>query len=413
VRVFDFGTTERGHPFLVMELAQGETLSSVLAREGRMGAIRAVQMLLPVADGLRCAHDKGIVHRDVKPDNLFIAKDSFGRLQPKLIDFGIARVRQPAIEQRLTQEGVVLGSPAYMSPEQALGDESIDGRSDLWGMCVMLYEMICARMPFQNENYNALMQAILHQAPVPTHTLGAGDAELWLVIAKGLAKSAEARYANVTELGGALALWLHRHGVKEDICGNSIRALWLHPSHPQAAQGLCEIQVNPESVVQTETRIKRVVANADVQATTFVLRGRGALRRFRVALPKAWFPVLVGLVLFLGVAWAGGAWLWGGRPQGGSQARAPVGDAPPASSAPAPAGSPAQTSVPSPAASARAPAGAAGQVGERTPTPEPPAQGATGARAPAIAATAQRAAPAREVRAPRRDDKGAVRDYGF
>jgi serine/threonine-protein kinase len=136
-------------------------------------------------------------------------------------------VKQPLIDQRLTQVGVVMGSPGYMSPEQARGDNDVDERSDVWSTCVMLYEMLCGRMPFENPNYNALLQEILHQEPTPTHLLGAGDLELWHILACGLAKDREQRYANMTELGRALALWLYRRGINEDLCGNSIRALWL------------------------------------------------------------------------------------------------------------------------------------------------------------------------------------------
>lgn len=225
VRVFDFGWTTRGDPFLVMELAQGETLLKALHRESRIGAVRAVQLLLPICDGIRCAHEKGIVHRDIKPENVFLAADPFGRLQPKLLDFGIAKMEQR--EERLTQMGAVLGSPEFMSPEQARGDQDIDLRTDVWSTAVMLYEMITGVLPFKHQNYNALMQAILHDEPKPTTDYRAGDADLWRVIAKGLAKARDARWESMTEFGEALALWLYEHGVKEDVCGNSIRALWL------------------------------------------------------------------------------------------------------------------------------------------------------------------------------------------
>ena len=209
VRVFDFGWSSRGNPFLVMELVNGETLANVIAREGRIEPIRAVQMLLPVADGLRCAHEKGIVHRDIKPANVLVAADAFGRLQPKLLDFGIARLKQLPVEHRLTQAGVVMGSPAYMSPEQARGDEDVDERSDIWSLCVVLYEMISGDEPFRHTNYNALMQAILHQEPRSTVALGAGDAQLWQIIARGLAKDHAARWESMTDLGAALATWLY------------------------------------------------------------------------------------------------------------------------------------------------------------------------------------------------------------
>src|SRR5450755_2655315 len=228
VRVFDFGWTSRADPFLVMELVQGESLGAMLRREVRLPAILAVQIVLPLADGLRSAHDKGIVHRDVKPDNILIARDEFGRQQPKLLDFGIAKVDQQASEDRkLTQVGVVLGSPEYMSPEQALGREDIDHRTDVWALCVVLYESITGRLPWDRPNYNALMQAIIHEPAAATTEFSAGDSDLWRVIERGLQKNPDNRWASMTELGEALALWLYEHGVKEDISANSLRAVWL------------------------------------------------------------------------------------------------------------------------------------------------------------------------------------------
>lgn len=226
VRVFDFGWTRRGDPYLVMELVQGETLAAQLKRETRIPAIVAVQTLLPIVDGLRMAHDKGIIHRDIKPDNVFLAADALGRRQPKLLDFGIAKVDKQ-VDGRLTQMGAVLGSPDYMSPEQALGLDDIDERTDIWSLCVVLYEVITGALPFQKSNYNALMHAIINEPPTPSVEFSAGDQALWEVIERGLRKQRQDRFANVTELGEALALWLYEHGVKEDLSGNSVRAVWL------------------------------------------------------------------------------------------------------------------------------------------------------------------------------------------
>ena len=227
VRVFDFGWTSRGDPFLVMELVQGETLFVVLEREKRVDAIRAVQMILPIADGLRVAHDKHIIHRDIKPDNIFLATDALGRTQPKLFDFGIAKVDANAHDGKLTQVGAVLGSPEYMSPEQALGADDIDERTDVWSLSVVLYELVTGMVPFCKSNYNALMQSIIHDEPTPMPDHAAGDASLWVVVQRGLAKEREVRWADMTEFGEALALWLYEHGIKEDLSGNSIRAVWL------------------------------------------------------------------------------------------------------------------------------------------------------------------------------------------
>jgi len=227
VRVFDFGWTSRGDPYLVMELVQGETLFTMLEREKRINAIRAVQMLLPIADGLRLAHDKHIVHRDIKPDNILLATDALGRVQPKLFDFGIAKVDATAHEGKLTQVGAVLGSPEYMSPEQALGAEDVDGRTDVWSLSIVLYELVTGTVPFSKNNYNALMQSIIHDDPVPMPDDAAGDSSLWQIVERGLDKRPSQRWADMTEFGEALALWLYERGIKEDLSGNSIRAVWL------------------------------------------------------------------------------------------------------------------------------------------------------------------------------------------
>ncbi|MEO7033544.1 MAG: serine/threonine-protein kinase [Polyangiaceae bacterium] len=260
VRVFDFGWTSRADPFLVMELVQGESLGAMLRRELRLPAIQAVQLLLPLADGLRSAHDKGIVHRDVKPDNILIARDEFGRQQPKLLDFGIAKVDQTLAneDRKLTQEGVALGSPEYMSPEQALGREDIDHRSDVWALCVVLYESITGKVPWDRPNYNALMQCIIHEAAEPTTEFSAGDADLWRVIERGLAKNPDNRWSSMTELGEALALWLYEHGVKEDISANSLRAVWLDGSLSGVRMDLGSMMPRRDSKAATKEPFSKV-----------------------------------------------------------------------------------------------------------------------------------------------------------
>jgi serine/threonine-protein kinase len=227
VRVFDFGTTEHGDPFLVMELARGETLAALLRREKKLPPVQAVQLLLPLLDGLRCAHERGIVHRDIKPENVLIARDELGRVQPKLLDFGIAKLESAPNVSRLTQVGEVLGSPEFMSPEQARGSGDIDARTDIWSACVVLYEMLTGVLPFKLQNYNALMQAILHDEPIATLAFGVGDRELSHIVQKGLEKSRDKRWANMTELGEALAFWLYDQGIHEDVAGNSLKAQWL------------------------------------------------------------------------------------------------------------------------------------------------------------------------------------------
>jgi eukaryotic-like serine/threonine-protein kinase len=285
VRVFDFGWTRHGDPYLVMELVQGETLAAQVKREVRIPAIRAVQTLLPIVDGLRMAHDKGIVHRDIKPDNVFLAADALGRRQPKLLDFGIAKVDKQ-VDGRLTQVGAVLGSPDYMSPEQALGLDDIDERTDIWSLCVVLYEIITGTVPFQKPNYNALMHAIINEDPTPSVDCGAGDRSLWQVIQRGLRKQREDRFQTVTDLGEALALWLYEHGIKEDLSGNSIRAVWLDPALSIDGHELRSARPgNPDSgsIRNAVSRTPTLPAPSTFSAeTTLTLPPRAELRQKRV-----------------------------------------------------------------------------------------------------------------------------------
>jgi eukaryotic-like serine/threonine-protein kinase len=228
VRVFDFGRTRRGDPFIVMELLQGEDLGERIAREGRLSATLAVQLLLPIADALATAHAKRVIHRDLKPDNIFLS-ESDGRLEPKVVDFGIAKFELANQQHtpKLTQAGTVLGSPEYMSPEQARGIEDIDQRADVWAFSVVLYEAVTGSLPFYDASYNALLRRIIEDPPPSMLDFAAGDTELWAIVERGLEKDRDQRWQSMREIGERLALWLFSHGITEDVHGQSLRAAWL------------------------------------------------------------------------------------------------------------------------------------------------------------------------------------------
>jgi serine/threonine protein kinase len=232
VRVFDVGESEFGDPFIVMELLQGETLSSLLTR-GRLSGAYAVQLLLPIIDALGTAHARGIVHRDLKPDNLMIALEE-QHVQPKILDFGIAKLLDPPpSDHKLTEAGAVVGSPDYMSPEQARGREDLDASTDIWSICVVLYEAVTGMAPFTATNYHALLRAIVEDQPRSIVERAAGDEALWAIILRGLAKDRHDRYQSMTELGQALAAWLLSHGIRDDAAGASVESKWLgHTSDP-------------------------------------------------------------------------------------------------------------------------------------------------------------------------------------
>lgn len=224
-RVFDFGLSDRGDPYIVMELLRGEDLAQALTRRGRISATRAVATLLPIAHALDAAHAKGIVHRDIKPENIYLARTEDGRVHPKIVDFGIAKIERGK-NHRLTQTGTMLGSPLYMSPEQARGDD-VDHLADVWALCVVLYEMVTGRTPFEGKNYNALLYAIIADEPIPMTSLGSGDEELWAIVRRGFEKDQTQRWQSVRDLGIELARWMLSHNQTEDITGASLSAQWI------------------------------------------------------------------------------------------------------------------------------------------------------------------------------------------
>ncbi|MCA9709025.1 MAG: serine/threonine protein kinase, partial [Myxococcales bacterium] len=171
LRVTDFGTTDGGLKYMVMELLRGRELSALL--DGPLAPDRAVALTLQIVRGLEHAHGQGIVHRDIKPDNVFITVDHEGRELAKLVDFGIAKVLEGdggGASPKLTRAGMVFGTPRYMSPEQAAGGE-IDHRTDLYSVGIMLYQMLAGTVPFATGDLVKVLrqQIIMPPPPLPEH----------------------------------------------------------------------------------------------------------------------------------------------------------------------------------------------------------------------------------------------------
>jgi serine/threonine-protein kinase len=210
-----------------MELLLGESLASVLQR-GPLPPASAVGLLLPIAEALAVSHSHGVVHRDLKPDNIFLAAEG-GSLRPKLLDFGIAKLmgEHTTHVPTLTQTGTLLGSPDYMSPEQAHGRSDIDERTDIWSFCVVLFEAIAGRVPFPGSSCSDILCSVVAD-PTPSLAHIAGvDATLVALIEQGLAKDRNARPPSILMLGQQLAEWLAQQGVREDASGSSLESKWL------------------------------------------------------------------------------------------------------------------------------------------------------------------------------------------
>lgn len=233
VRVFDYGLHE-GQPYLVMELLEGEDLKDRLLKVRRLPVARAVDIVCQVAAALDEAHGRGLVHRDIKPRNIFLATEG-GEERVKLLDFGVAKdlLSVSAVDE--TMEGALVGSPRYMSPEQVRGDP-VDGRTDLWSLGVVLFEMLAGNPPFAGRGAQDVLARILRDeipslSEVSQDVPSAFDAAL----AMALERDVEKRCSSAREFAEALCR------VGEDTTGMKA-AETLHKIFGREQATLCDAQ---------------------------------------------------------------------------------------------------------------------------------------------------------------------------
>ncbi len=205
VDILDVGVSDLDDPYIVMEYLEGESLGDLLKRVGPIDLCAACAVMEPALEALQAAHDAGVVHRDLKPDNIFIVRAKKGPPEIKLIDFGISKFTTADKETRLTADGSLLGTPSYMSPEQSRGLRDIDGRADVYAMGVIMYEMLSGELPFDGDNYNAILIASLTEPPKPPTKAYAGfpfAAES--IVMKALEKKRTRRFKSAIEMLDAL-----------------------------------------------------------------------------------------------------------------------------------------------------------------------------------------------------------------
>jgi serine/threonine-protein kinase len=214
IEIFDYGRTEDGTFYYVMEYLPGMSLADLVERHGPLPPARAIHLLMQTCDALSEAHGRGLIHRDLKPGNIYAAQRGGYYDVAKLLDFGLAKPIATETEPvHLTQEGSITGSPLYMAPEQALGDSEPDERSDIYSLGAVAYFMLAGRPPFEGERAIKIILSHAHDAVVPPTQLRSdlpGDMEQ--VILRCLAKNPAERYSSASALREALAECEHAGG---------------------------------------------------------------------------------------------------------------------------------------------------------------------------------------------------------
>jgi serine/threonine protein kinase len=207
-RVLDVGEHE-DTPFLVMELLRGQSLAARIEHDKRLSPEDALSVVEPVLEALAAAHAEGVLHRDMKPENVFLCEDG----SVKVLDFGVAKILDDGARERLTRTGALIGTPAYMAPEQARGLAS-DERADLWSVGVMLYEMLAGSLPFTAPNYQGMLVAIATSAaPSVRARCPSLDAGLAAIVDRALNASLTERWPDARSFATALADWRTANGV--------------------------------------------------------------------------------------------------------------------------------------------------------------------------------------------------------
>ncbi|WP_437630430.1 serine/threonine-protein kinase [Sorangium sp. So ce854] len=394
VRVADVGTLESGAPYMVMDHLQGRDLAAVLAESGRLPVPEAVELVLQVCEALAEAHAQGIVHRDVKPSNLFVTRNADGSPCVKVLDFGISKMTH-AEDHALTRVGGVLGSPLYMSPEQLRSASDVDGRADVYSLGVVLFELLTGRTPFFAHELAQLVYLVTQGEPQRPRALRPDMPEpLEQVILAAIARDRDRRFANIADLALALVPFAPPH------TRAAAERLFV------ALRGALPAGTLPPGAVPAAT-----VPGAAVPATTVPLDG-GALtiapvgttsRRAGAREARA-VPVAVAIGV---VAVSGGLLLWGltsraqrdvereAAPAADLQGAAPEPRPAPPSAAPPAVAPAADAAAVEPAADAPAPAAVEPAAGAAEPAAVEPVAGGAASAAPTPARPSGSARPAK------------------
>jgi serine/threonine protein kinase len=256
VTIYESGQADDGTPFIAMEYLQGRSLREWIKARGPIPALECAEILWQIARGLNAAHKLGIIHRDLKPDNIFLTRDTEGELVLKLVDFGIAKLRESSSH---TLTGTLMGTPAYMSYEQASGmrSEELDARSDIYSLGIVVYEMLAGCLPFESDTPIGFISKHLTEKPSSFRAMKPdlpGLPELESVVMKALAKNRDERYGCALDFAREFA-----EGARAVVPGENAEARETVATQPQMVA-----PAGPQLTADIPTQIRRQESAADV-----------------------------------------------------------------------------------------------------------------------------------------------------
>jgi serine/threonine-protein kinase len=304
VQVFDFGHHVDGSAFIVMELLEGESLDSRLRRVGALPVRDALRIVRQMAQTLATVHARGVIHRDLKPDNVFLVADpeAEGGERPKILDFGIAKLSEATGGLSQTRTGSLMGTPLYMSPEQCRGGGHIDRRSDVYALGCVLFHLLCGRPPFEGEGPGDVLVKHVTQPPPPPSALRPGlHAAVDGLVLRCLGKTPDERFADMTEVVAAVAaVQVQLTGgamTPHDLTAAAVDWRRLTPPPPTpttlgASAGATATVSSPRSRKGALIAIAGVIAVAGAIVAAVVAGGDPAPARSAAARPGAALPAI-------------------------------------------------------------------------------------------------------------------------
>ena len=300
LEVLDIGSLPTGDRYMVMEYLDGETLAARIERHGKLTPGQIAPIARQFLTALASAHAAGIIHRDLKPENIFILRAKAGRADyVKLIDFGISKFSRPFSEgeHRMTRADAVLGTPCYMSPEQARGARETDVRSDIYSCGVILYESVTGRLPFEGESFNDLMFKIaLSDAPSPLTFVPSLDPEFAWLINHAIARDPDKRFATAQEFAEALDGWMRKNSLTDALALPPPSDAFPSRSEPQASKTSATLDGEIEVLQSLKMGTEESWSHSKGETTANVRRKK---RMPRIAAASIGGLVVVGVIIAL------------------------------------------------------------------------------------------------------------------